>query len=105
MKEIDFEREVFSKPTYEQAEALSEILIAAREKFIPSKQITIRSTDQPWSNNFTRLLLRRKNRNYLMFKKASIKCKNYLNNPNANDDISNRLKNQKQKAFENFHQS
>ena len=105
MKEIDFEREVFSKPTCEQAEALTEILIAAREKFIPSKQITIRPTDQPWSNNFTRLLLRRKNRNYLMFKKASIKYKNYLNNPNAIDDISTRLKNQKQKAFENFHQS
>ena len=105
MKEIDFEREIFSKPTTEQAEALSEILIGAREKFIPSKQITIHPTDQPWSNNFTRLLLRRKNRNYLMFKKASIKYKNYVNNPNAKDDISTRLKNQKQKAFEKCKES
>jgi hypothetical protein len=72
LNEFNFDLEVFSKPTSEQADAFSKVLIAAREKFIPTKQITIRPTDQPWTNAFTRLLLRRKSRNYLIFKKASI---------------------------------
>ena len=67
INEFDFDTEVLSKPTSEQAEALSKVLIAAREKFIPSKQIIIHPTDQPWTNKFTRLLLRRKSRNYLIF--------------------------------------
>ena len=100
LKEFDFDTDVLSKPTSEQADALSKVLIAAREKFIPSKQITIHPTDQPWTNKFTRLLLRRKSRNYLIFKKASIKHKNYVSKPDADIGVSTRLKNKKDKAFE-----
>ena len=84
----------------DQAEIFSEILIKAREKYIPTKQITIRPQDQPWTNRFTRLLLRRKNRNYLIFKKASLKHKQYRSNPSANEDILTRLLHKKEKAFE-----
>ena len=100
LNEFNFDLEVFSKPTSEQADAFSKVLIAAREKFIPTKQITIRPTDQPWTNAFTRLLLRRKSRNYLIFKKASIKHEKYISSPGADEDISTRLKDKKEKAFE-----
>ena len=58
ISEYNYQSTVFSKPVSEQAEALSNILIEARNKFIPTKEITIRPNDQPWTNTYTRLLLR-----------------------------------------------
>ena len=100
LNEFNFDSEVLARPTSEQADAFSKVLIAAREKFIPTKQITIHPTDQPWTNKFTRLLLRRKSRNYLIFKKAAIKHKTYVSSPDANEDISTRLRDKKQRAYE-----
>ena len=60
LNEYDFETEVLSKPVAEQAEIFSNILVKAREKYIPAKQITIRPDDQPWTNKYTKLLIRKK---------------------------------------------
>ena len=62
----------FSKPIVGQAEAMSSILIAAQNKFVPVKQISIRPTDQPWMSSYTRVLLRKKNQNYRIFKKVNL---------------------------------
>ena len=64
IKSFDFDTHVFSKPVQQQAEAISNILISAQKQFIPVKEITIKATDQPWVNSYTRLLMRKKNRNY-----------------------------------------
>ena len=68
LNQIDYESLVFSLPVCDQAEAYSNILIQAREKFVSTKTIVIRPCDQPWVNSYTRLLLRKKNRNYQIFK-------------------------------------
>ena len=100
LNDFNFDIEVLSKPVEEQAEVFSKILIKAREEYIPTKHITIRPQDQPWTNKFTRLLLRRKNRNYLIFKKASLKHKKYSSNESANEEVLTRLLHKKEKAFE-----
>ena len=100
LNEFNFHNEVLSKPVKEQAEIFSEILIKAREKYIPTKEITIRPQDQPWTNRFTRLLLRRKNRNYLIFKKASLKYKKYKSDPSSSEEFLTRLLHKKEKAFD-----
>ena len=46
LSEYDYTTTVFSKPISAQAEALSDILINARNMFIPTKEITIRPNDQ-----------------------------------------------------------
>ena len=61
LNEINYTNLVFSKPVSQQAEAYSDILIRAREHFVPTKQITIRPCDQPWVNSYTRLLLHKQN--------------------------------------------
>ena len=101
LSDFNFDAEVLSKPIEMQAEIFSEILIKAREKYIPTKQITIRPEDQPWTNRFTRLLLRRKNRNYLIFKKASLKYKQCRSNPSASEEILTRLLHKKRKLLKN----
>ena len=67
IKNIDFDGIVFSKPVVQQADAITEILSSAFEKFVATKTVVIRSTDPPWVNSYTRLLLRKKNRNYAFF--------------------------------------
>ena len=71
IKSYDFGTAVFSKPVTEQAEAMTNILTTAFQQFVPSKTIVIRVSDQPWVNSYTRLLLRKKNRNYQFFKKVN----------------------------------
>ena len=72
IKEFDFEYHVFGQPTINQAESYSNVLSDAFSKFVPSKTVVIRPTDPAWSNTFTRRLLRKKNRNYLFYKKCMI---------------------------------
>ena len=67
----DFEKSVFNQPVIKQAEAFTEILTEAFSKFVPTKEIIIRPTDLPWVNSYTRLLMRKKNRNYQIFKKIN----------------------------------
>ena len=82
IKEYDFENSVFSHPAIEQADIFSDILKQAFAQFIPTKSVVIRPTDQGWCNSFTRLLLRKKNRNYLLYKKCEIDYQKSLRQPN-----------------------
>ena len=72
IKSYKFQSNVFSKPVLQQAEAMSSHLTATQNKFVQVKQILVRSTDQPWMNSYIRLLLRKKNRNYRIFKKVNL---------------------------------
>ena len=70
-------------------------------KFLPTKKVAIKEADQPWVNSYTRLLLRKKNRNYQFYKKI---CKKYLyfsSFPDQNPDIVTRLADKKKKALNN----
>ena len=63
IKDFDFENVVFSQPINKQTDIYSEILKQGFTQFVPVKTITIRPSDAPWCNSYTRLLLRKKNRN------------------------------------------
>ena len=72
IKYICFDLLVFSQPVNKQADLSTDILTEVFSKFIPCKSITIRQQDQPWTNTYTRLLLRnKKNCNYRLFKQAN----------------------------------
>ena len=76
---LNFDLLVFSQPVSKQAELFTDILTDAFSKFVPCKSITIRQQDQPWTNTYTRLLLRKKNRNYRLFKQANTKYLSAIN--------------------------
>ena len=98
IKTLDFETSVFSHPIDSQAEKFEEVLKGAFDQFIPCKTVTIRPNDQPWSNSYTRLLLRKKNRNYLIYKKI---CSDYnllLNQNNLSTECLTRYLAKKDKA-------
>ena len=65
---------------------------------MPSKNVLIRQDDQPWCNSFTKLLLRKKNRNYQLYKKLNSQYISALSQPNLSPDILTRLGNKKDKA-------
>ena len=85
----------------QQAEAYSDILIRARELFVPTKQITIRPCDQPWVNSYTRLLLRKKNRNYHIFKRDSCKLTNAISK-DSSPELVTRLSDKKQTSYKRY---
>ena len=60
IKEYDFENAVFSCPIIDQTEIFTKILKQGFDQFVPQKTITIRLTDAPWCNSYTRLLLQEK---------------------------------------------
>ena len=64
IKKYDFQTKVFDLPIIQQAHAMTNILNAAQNKYVPVKTIVIKPNDQPWVNSYTRLLMRKKNRNY-----------------------------------------
>ena len=78
---------------------MSKILTSALNKFVPVKNVTIRHNDQPWVNSYTRLLLRKKNRNYNFFKKIRCHYNNAVSNPDLNPDYVTRLKVKQTKAL------
>ena len=98
IKNVDFGNLVFSKPVKEQADEITKILQLAVEKFVPIKQITIKQNDQPWLNSYTRLLLRKKNRNYSLFTKINASYLKSLNNPDCPQETVTRLKAKREKA-------
>ena len=59
----------------------------------------------PWCNNFTRLLLRKKNRNYLFYKKCDLDYRNALMDPNLSPELATKLFNKKDKAWEKSRQA
>ena len=62
IKNYNFETSVFQHQVVDQAEKYSKVLTDAFSIYIPCKNVTIRVNDQPWSNSYTRLLIRKKNR-------------------------------------------
>ena len=99
IKQFDFNSAVFSHPTVAQAELYSKVLTDAFTLFVPCKTVIIRSNDQPWSNSYTRLLLRKKNRNYQIYKKANSVYNNMLSQPNTNPETLTKYLTKKKKAF------
>ena len=91
IKEVDFQSLIFSKPVNQQAEAITNILTTAFEKFVPVKTVVIRPTDPPWVNSYTRLLLRKKNRNYAFFKKIKTQYHNAIARPGLSHENITRL--------------
>ena len=73
IKEYDFENQVFSLPIHDQADRYSQILMSCFDQFVPKKTVFLKPHSIPWCNTYTRLLLRKKNRNYKFFKKVSEK--------------------------------
>ena len=98
IKNIDFEGIVFSKPVLQQADAITEILSSAFEKFVATKTVVIRSTDPPWVNSYTRLLLRKKNRNYAFFRKIKIQHESAVGKGNLSPEIVTRMLHKLDKA-------
>jgi hypothetical protein len=101
LNEINYNDLVFSKPVSQQAKAYSDVLIKAREKFVLTKQITIRPCDQPWVSSYTRLLLPKKNKNYQLFKKDSSKLTNAVSRSHP-PEIITRLTDKKQKSYKSY---
>ena len=101
LNEIDYGSLVFSLPVCDQAEAYTNILIQAREKFVTTKTILIRPCDQPWVNSYTRLLLRKKNRNYQIFKKFSSKLAK-ASSDNVCPELVTRLSDKKQRSYRRY---
>ena len=99
IKNIDYDNLVFTKPVSDQAQIMTDILTEAFSKFVPSKSVVISPSCQPWSSAFTNLLLRKKNRNYKLFKKLNNKYLNKLAQPNTPENIVTVLKERKNKAF------
>ena len=105
IKEFNFDEVVFRQPIKDQPNVFSQVLTDAFSKFLPKKTITIRETDAPWCNNFTRLLLRKKNRNYLFYKKCDLDYRNALMDPNLSPELATKLFNKKDKAWEKSRQA
>ena len=99
IKNYDFQSKVFSKPVFEQAGIFTNILSEAVSKFVPTKNIVLKSCDQPWLNSYTRLLLRRKNRNYLFFKKINGQFLAATAKPNISAEVVTRLTDKKNKVI------
>ena len=75
-----------------------EILIGAFSKFVPCKTIFIRPNDQPWSNTYTRLLLRKKNRNYSLYKRINTEYNILCNKNETRPEIITRYLGKRNKA-------
>ena len=99
IKEFDFETCVFHYPTVQQAEQFTKVLTDAIARFVPQKTITIHPKDQPWCNTYTRLLLRKNNRNYQFYKKANSAYVSSLDDPNASEDIITKLTTKRNNAL------
>ena len=97
--EFDFNTNVFSFPTELQAELYSNVLTDAFVKFVPQKIVTLRNDDQPWANRYTRLLLRKKNRNYRFFKKCNTEYEHLLGKSDTPSEILTKYLNRKNRAF------
>ena len=85
IQEYNFEGNVFRLPVYEQAQCYSKVLIDCFEKFVPKREVFFKPQSLPWCNTYTRLLLRKKNRNYKFFKQVSQKHLLAQQNPNSEE--------------------
>ena len=99
VKGFNFEETVFNQPTDMQTNLFENILIDAFAKFVPCKTVSIRPNDQPWSNTYTRLLLRKKNRNYSIYKKINTDYIALSKQTHTNPDILTRFLAKRNKAY------
>ena len=99
LKDYDFDRQILSLSVEAQVPALTALLIEASHNFLPSITITLRPNDQSWSNSFTRLLQRKKNRSYQFYKKVNSKYLSVISSPIPNHEVVTRLLLKKNKAF------
>ena len=102
MKNFDFENNLFSHPVLDQCEIFTDILKQGFSKFVPTKTVTIRPFDAPWCNKYIRLLLRKKNRNYLLYKKCETEYHRVVNSNNPSPDVITRLLKRKENAHKNL---
>ena len=105
IKNYDFENTVFCRPIKDQTDIYTEILKEGFLKFVPQKTITLRDSDAPWCNSYTRLLLRKKNRNYKIFKKYETSYLKLINSDNPRPETVTCYLNRKNKAYEKARQS
>ena len=94
-----FETLVFSQPINLQTDIYEKIVIDAFSKFVPVKTIHIRPNDQPWSNSYTRLLLRKKNRNYSLYKKINLEYDLVSSQGDIGPEILTRYLTKRNKAY------
>ena len=102
LKDFDFHGNVFNLPVEEQADKFTNILKDCIKTFIPTKQITILPQSIPWCNTYTRLLLRKKNRNYKLFKTVAEKYKTISQNNTTSAEILTKLRQKLEKAQNNY---
>ena len=69
IKNLNFNDLVLSHSLEDQPQLITSLLTQAFSKFFPSKEVLIRPNVPAWTNTYTRLLQRRKNRNYILYKK------------------------------------
>ena len=100
IKHFDFETAVFHHPKTEQAQLYSKVLTDAFALFVPCKTVTIRTNDQPWTNTYTRLLLRKKNRHYRFYKKVNSEYIRLSNRNNIRPEILTKYLEKKNRAFD-----
>ena len=77
---------------------MTKILTECFSKFVHSKQVTVRPQAPAWSNTYTRLLQRRKNRNYTFYKQARTKYMTVSSNTDSNPDTITTLFNKQARA-------
>ena len=96
IKNYNFENVFKSKPE-DQAQIYSEVLIEAFQTFVPTQIITIRQNIPPWCNTYTRLLMRKKNRNYHICRKAANKYEKMKQLGSTKEEVLTRLRKTKEK--------
>ena len=101
IKTFDFQQKVFSHDVYSQTSIYTDLLVDAFTQFVPTKTVSIKVNDPPWCNTYTRLLLRKKNRNYGIFRKANSNLNNTLLNFPNNHELITILKTKKDRAHKN----
>ena len=98
INEYDFDSKVFSLPVNSQAEFYTKVLIDCFEKFVPKREAFFKPQSIPWCNTYTRLLLRKKNRNYKFLKQVSQKYLAAHQNINCEPQILTKLLDKKETA-------
>ena len=101
IKNYNFENVFKSKPE-DQAQIYSDVLMKAFQTFVPSQMITIRPNIPPWCNTYTRLLMRKKNRNYHISRKAANKYEEMKQLGSTNEQVLTKLRKNKEKEFAEY---
>ena len=105
IKNLNFHDLILSHPIKDQPQLMTSLLTQAFNKFVPSKEILIRPNAPAWTNTYTRLLQRRKNRNYILYKKANSKYLNAVAGKTCSVENLTKLHDKKCNAYEKSHES